>query len=394
MPTPASRPSIKQRGPWIYRVLILGFSVLLAVLASWLFRFMISDMDRLPAPDYGEIERRVLDSERVAELEAVRKEIADSNRRVNEQRQRQAVLRDSTESSQKTMNQLLDLQRLSLQQGVALSESERQALDESKTLFLSNQRRYQELNEGIAVLEESLRTLESRQRALDAELESQKAAARLEFNGLRNRWELKVAALKLGILIPLLVGVVWLFRRAGGGLYAPLIYAVGFALIWRVGWVIHQHFPGAYFKYILLAVALALVVFMLISLLRMIAFPREEWLIKQYKESYERFMCPICAYPIRRGALKYAYWTRRSVTKLRVPPATDREPEHPYSCPACGTTLHEECSRCGGIRHSLLPVCDRCGEFRSIAPPGSGQGEAGTVSAGEKPTTGTADRPA
>jgi len=131
----------------------------------------------------------------------------------------------------------------------------------------------------------------------------------------------------------------------------------------------HEHFPRRYFKYVLIGVALALVVRVLVGLLRTVAHPKFEWLLKQYREAYEHHLCPICSYPIRRGPLKYLFWNRRSVGKLRLPAADPTAPEETYICPACGTSLYETCPSCGGVRHALLPVCPRCGAQKNLAAP-------------------------
>ena len=88
----------------------------------------------------------------------------------------------------------------------------------------------------------------------------------------------------------------------------------------------------------------------------MIAFPKRDWLQKQYREAYEAFLCPACDYPIRRGPLKYLFWTRRSIRKLTIPDAAASPAEEPYTCPSCNTRLFEECTACHAIRHSLLPA--------------------------------------
>src|SRR5206468_11254740 len=98
-------------------------------------------------------------------------------------------------------------------------------------------------------------------------------------------------------------------------IYAPLIYALSIALMLKVALVMHEYFPSRYFKYVLILVCLAVVLRVLVYLLRMIAFPKRDWLLKQYREAYEAFLCPICEYPIRRGPLKYLFWNRRSIRK-------------------------------------------------------------------------------
>ena len=59
---------------------------------------------------------------------------------------------DSSQNLQRTINQLLELQRLSVQKAVALSESEKSNLAASLKQFLESQKSYQELNRNIAEL--------------------------------------------------------------------------------------------------------------------------------------------------------------------------------------------------------------------------------------------------
>ena len=105
---------------------------------------------------------------------------------------------------------------------------------------------------------------------------------------------------------------------------------------------------------------LAVVVRFLIHLIRTVAFPKTEWLARQYREAYERFLCPMCSYPIRTGPRKFLYWTRRTVHKV-LPPGDFAGVEEPYTCPSCGTTVYETCASCQKDRHSLLAHCEHCG---------------------------------
>jgi predicted RNA-binding Zn-ribbon protein involved in translation (DUF1610 family) len=181
-----------------------------------------------------------------------------------------------------------------------------------------------------------------------------------------SRHQLTLAALKLAVLVPLLALGVWLFVKKRNALYAPLIYGFGLAVIVRVALVMHEHFPRRYFKYILVVIALILVGRILIYLLRAVAFPKPDWLLKQYREAYEHFLCPVCSYPIRRGALKYLFWNRRNLRKLVFPATAGPLPEEPYVCPVCSTRLFEECESCHHVRHSLLPSCDHCGAEKPV----------------------------
>jgi predicted RNA-binding Zn-ribbon protein involved in translation (DUF1610 family) len=102
-----------------------------------------------------------------------------------------------------------------------------------------------------------------------------------------------------------------------------------------------------------------------IQLIRIVAFPKIDWLMRQYREAYERFLCPICEYPIRTGPRKFLYWTRRTVNRI-LPPGDLTGTDEPYTCPSCGTLTFEVCPSCQKIRHSFLPHCEHCGAKKEV----------------------------
>jgi hypothetical protein len=355
----------RNKGPWIHRFLTILFSVVFAILCFWLTGFVVDDIGSWPGPEYQELEARRLDQNTVKEAEATRRQIADTQRKITDQKARQELLADSTANSQRTMNQLLEFQRSSLEKNVTPSSDERKALAESQQRFLANQTQYQILNEEIVRLNEQLRGLNEKQSGIETQLDAQRGPIQEEFRALMRTHDLKMAALKLAVLIPLLLIGVVLFVRHRSGPYAPIIYAFGAAILLKVGLVMRQYFPSRYFKYVLILTAIAIVLQVLLYLVRMVASPKKDWLLKQYREAYEAFLCPICSYPIRRGPLKYRSWTRRTIKKMTAQTAASSA-EEPYVCPMCSTRLYEECEKCNAVRHSLLPSCQTCGELKAV----------------------------
>lgn len=349
------------KGPWTHRFLVHLFTVVLGVLIYWLLGFVLDDIGSIPGPDYTELEHRLLDQSLVARSGDLQTRIVDRERSIAERKTRQDILRNSTANSQQTMNQLLEIQRLALQKGVTPTAQEQKSLAESETLFLGNQTKYQAINDEIALSNGQLLDLQQQRRELDASLDERRVPIRKEYDALVERHSWKMAALKLSALTPLLIVAVWFFMKQRNGTYAALAYAFGIAVLFKIALVMHEYFPSRYFKYVLILGCLAVVLRVLIHLLRMIASPKADWLLKQYREAYEAFLCPICEYPIRRGPLKYLYWTRRSLRKLVVPGSESGVKEQAYTCPLCGTRLFEECDNCHAIRHALLPVCEQCG---------------------------------
>jgi hypothetical protein len=109
------------RGPWTHQLLIYIFTALFGLLIYWLLGFVMRDIATWPGPDHARIEARYLDASLIKESGALTGKLEEINRATTLRKQRQTVLRDSTGNSEKTMNQLLELQRLTLQKGLAPS---------------------------------------------------------------------------------------------------------------------------------------------------------------------------------------------------------------------------------------------------------------------------------
>jgi predicted RNA-binding Zn-ribbon protein involved in translation (DUF1610 family) len=143
-----------------------------------------------------------------------------------------------------------------------------------------------------------------------------------------------------------------------------MIYALDAALLAKAFVVMHEYFPREYFKYVLIGSSLAVIGFLLARLLKMVAEPGKDARLKQSREAYESFHCPVCQFPIRRGPLKFMSWSPRSLRKTSLPIVN--APDEPYTCPSCATALYEKCANCGAIRHGLLPACEHCGAEKEV----------------------------
>lgn len=361
MSTPSSPATPRRRGPWTHRFSIFLLCVVLGILTYWLLGFVIRDVDDIRGPAWDKVEKKHLDPEKVTQRDGFEEQLQSVKREIANQEERQTLLKDSTRTSQTTIEQLVEMQKLSLEKGVPFPDSEVEALRKARESFLASQAKYTQLNEDISTRKEEQRKLEASIRDLDKILSGQRDQARDEWNGLLRSHHIKLAFIKLAILLPIALVIGWLFLKTTGSVYRPLVYAIGFAVFWKVGVVIHDHFPSRYFKYIVILIALGIVLKFLLFLLKMIVAPQRDWLLKQYREAYEKFLCPICSYPIRRGPLKYLFWTSRSIKKLVVPQVSDHAEDEAYTCPVCSTALYEQCSACSQTRPALLPACDHCG---------------------------------
>jgi len=347
------------RGTWWQRLLIASFSLALTLLFFWALGFILQDIGRLPGPDWNRLSGDRLDPAMAATTARLEEDQAGIKRQIENEERRRQVLRDSTATSQKTLGQLLELQRMSLEQQSSLPQEQQQALVESQRLFLSNQQRDQELTESISDLQERQATTAEELRQHLEHVNTAQTPVREEYQRLQTSHRLKLAAIKIAVLAPLLVLAGLLFARLRNSPYAPMVYALGAAVLARAFFVMHEYFPAEYFRYILIATALAVIGWILARLLQMVAKPGGLARRKQIREAYESFVCPGCRFPIRRGPLRYTAWTPRSLRRVSRPLVGASD--DPYTCPSCGLHLFAACPACKGIRHALLPVCEHCG---------------------------------
>ena len=357
--------STKSKGPWIHRFAIRLFTLVLTVLVFWVLGFFVDDIRSIRGPDYTTIEKKHVDKGLVAQRSALEKQIAGLTRQIENQTERQRVVGDSSRNLQQTISQLLELQKLGMQKSIAFSETEQANFTSSLNLFLENQRKYQELSQTVSDMLERKQGLVQEKDRAEQEIERQRQPARQEYNTLSEKHRLKLALFQLAILLPILVLAATIVIKKRASIYFPLFLAFGVATLIKVALVVHEYFPSKYFKYIFIGGLLLVVARLLVYFIRTIAFPKTQWLVKQYREAYERFLCPVCEYPIRIGPRRFLFWTRRTVNKMVVP--SDRgEQEETYTCPSCGNGLFEECLSCHKIRHVMLPHCSHCGAETDI----------------------------
>jgi predicted RNA-binding Zn-ribbon protein involved in translation (DUF1610 family) len=164
--------------------------------------------------------------------------------------------------------------------------------------------------------------------------------------------------------VPLFLLAVFAVYRSRGSAYRILPIALLVASGWKLISVMFAHFPRDYFKYIAILAGIGVGIWFLAWLVRKAVRPNPDLLLRRRRESYRRHLCPTCSFPIQRGALRDAIWTRKGpktgggslVASGRIDPG-------PYDCPSCGTRLFENCPKCSEQRHSRLPHCSNCGDF-------------------------------
>lgn len=355
----------KSKGTWIHRFAIRLFTLVLGVLIFWALGFFVDDIRSIPGPDYAAIEARHLDKALVARRLALEQQIALVTRLIENETEKQRIVGDSSRNLQQTIGQLLELQKIGLQKNVAVSAAEQANFTSSLAMFLDNQKKYQALSQAVSDMLERKQGLVREREQAEQEIERQRQPARDELHRLNSKHRLKLAFLQLAILLPILLVAATVIIRKTASIYFPMFLAFGGATLIKVGLVVHEYFPSKYFKYILIGGLLLVVARLLVYFIRTIAFPKTQWLVRQYRESYERFLCPVCEYPIRTGPRRFLFWTRRTVNKLIVP-AGACDHDEPYTCPACGSRLFDECASCHKIRHVMLPHCAHCGAEKTV----------------------------
>lgn len=348
----------RPKGPWIHRFAIRFFSVILAILVYWVLGFLVEDIESIPGPEFEEIAKTFIDEALVEKEKVLKSEIAEVDRSIENKRDAMELVRNTSSNLQETIKQLIELQKLTVQKSVSLPEKEQATLSMSLSQFLNSQKQYQTHSTELSKLTDKKRTLESKELGIKKAIEAQRKPAREEYKKLNDKHDLRLAFLQLFILLPLLAVGVFSFVKKRNSIYYPIFFGYGAATLLKVSLVVHNYFPTRYFKYVLTLGLLAAVAKLLIYFIRVVAFPKAHWLSRQYREAYERFLCPICEYPIRTGPRRYLFWTRRTVKKLVF--SNNMQGDEAYTCPACGTALFEECSACHKVRHALLPHCQHC----------------------------------
>ncbi len=355
----------KRKGSFGYRFLITTLNILLAVLFYWLLGFVLDDISDQPGPDWTTIQTSYQDKALVAQNKSLNEQLLNLNRTIDSLKQQQSLTQSSISSYRDTMNQLLSLQKSSVQKGVNISADAQQNLTKVTQEYLDNQQRYQKLNTTLADKYNAAQDIQSQINSNNTKLDAQSTEANKEYQKQMARYNLKIAALQLCFLLPLLVLVTYLYRRFRQTIYVSMFIAVGIATLIEIALVMHEHFPSRYFKYILILALIFLVIWALKAMLRMIVKPQSKWLQKQNRDAYQKMLCAICQYPITPGLLKLTLPVRKQ-KEMQLANLDYLTKIDDYICPSCGEKLFEKCEQCHEIRHSLLSFCDHCGFEKKI----------------------------
>jgi hypothetical protein len=224
----------KFKGTWLQQVSIIFSSLILAVLLFWLLGFLTKDIGSLPGPDLHKVQAKYVDDQLVKRQDSLKEKLDIIKENIRNKQEQQRILKDSTDNLQNTINQLLSIQKQETEKGVTLSEQQQQILAESQAMFLENQRQYQALNRQVGEMTSEQRQVEKELASVTKEIYRQNAQAQDEYNGLMNKHRLKVAALKLAVMVPIFLISAWFFTKKRSSTYGPIIYAAFAAIFIRI----------------------------------------------------------------------------------------------------------------------------------------------------------------
>lgn len=337
-------------------------STVLTFLLIWLLGFVLRDIGNVEGPNYQDVMENHVDKKLREKSEALQNQIADIETQVKRRQEFQKDLKRSMDNARDTMQQMMELQRLSLEKQSTTTPEERTAMATAQQRFLEAQEKFEEANTEIAASNEKRFDLNQELSSTRSEISKQEKPAHIDYEEQLQKHQFKYASLKLTFIVPLFALMAWLFFRYRRSTYRSIFLAALVATFWKIGVVMFDYFPREFFKYIAIVAAIVIVLAFLVWLLRKAAKPNRELVLNRYREAYRSHTCPACTYPIARGPFRFAVWTRKGP---QFPGNVGNESSTEgtsYVCPSCGTTLFEDCEKCGSSRHSLLPFCEHCGQ--------------------------------
>ena len=352
--------SQKQKAPLPLRLATGFLSLLLTLFFIWLLSFILNDIGDLPGPNYKAIQQRNIPEEKQSTANELSAQLTEIEKQIERQQEIQNTLQQSMINSETALTKIADLQRLSLEGGGKPSEVDQQAMENARSRFYAAQDDFESANESIVSLNSERHQLNQSIAAINKELRQFQDKAQTEFNIERRSHDLKVASLKLALVVPLLLLSAWLVRKKRGSIYQPFNWAALVSAFWMVWLVMWDHFPRDFFKYIAILATIGILAAFLAWAIRSSARPRKATLLNRRREAYQNHRCPICNFPILRGAFQQAVWTKRG-PKLHGE-AFGQKKSSRYSCPSCGEALFDQCCDCNEVTQTLLPYCSACGK--------------------------------
>ncbi len=354
----------KAKGTFWVRFSILLLAIVFGILIYWSTGFLLDDIRVIKMPNRNVFFKERIDGslqKKLTTLEVRLENLEHKHTLISQQR---GFIKDSSGSLKVVVDNLFKLKNRDQQ---LISESQFGQVLATLDKIIRIQDEFKETADRYLKTTNERFEVKKQIRALKTQIESQRQNVQKLFSENLHRHRIRTTFVKMAFLLPLVLLCTILFVKNRSSIYRLIYFSAAIAIYIKTALIIHDNFPSRYFKYILTGAMLALVGWGFVWLIRRLVKPKIETLLKQYRQAYERFLCPVCEYPIKTGPRKYLYWTRRTVHKTALTATQDtQDADEPYSCPACGTTLFEKCESCGKICHSLLPNCLHCGNKTAI----------------------------
>jgi ABC-type sugar transport system permease subunit len=354
----------RAKGTFWMRFSILLLAIVFGILVYWSAGFLLDDIRVISMPDRKAFFEQHIDKSLQAQLDVLEARLLELDHKQNLISQQRGFIQDSSGSLKITVDNLFTLKNRDQQ---LISEAQFKHILATLDKIIQIQDEFKETADRYLQTTNERFELGKDIAALKKRIERQKADVQKQFSDKLHKHNIRTTIVKMAFLLPLVFACTVLLVAKRKSIYRLIYFSASVAIYSKTALVIHDRFPSRYFKYILTLAMLALVGWGFAWLIRRLVKPKLETLLKQYRQAYERFLCPVCEYPIRTGPRKHLYWTRRTVHKTALAPNQGRQDgDEPYSCPACGTGLFETCEACGKICHSLLPNCQHCGDKKTI----------------------------
>lgn len=354
----------RAKGPFWMRFSILLLAVVFGILVYWSTGFLLDDIRVIRMPDREAFFEARVDKSLKERLEALEEQLQELDHKHTLIDQQRGFIKDASGSLKITVDNLFTLKSRDQQ---LISEAQFAQVLATLDKIITIQDEFKQTAETYLKTTNERFDLQKQIKAVKKQIDQQQADIQKQFSEKLHRHSILTAIVKIALLLPLVLVCTVLLVRKRKSIYRMIYFSAAISIYIKTAMVIHDSFPSRYFKYILTTALLALVGWGFGWLIRRLVTPKLDTLLKQYRQAYERFLCPVCEYPIRTGPRKYLYWTRRTVHKTALAPNHGNEDvDEPYNCPACGTSLFEKCDSCGKICHSLLPNCQHCGNKKTI----------------------------
>ena len=121
----------KSNGPWVYRFFIKSFIVIFGILVFWILGFLLEDIEDIKGPNYSKIEKTYLEPTLITKERKLKEQIEDLIRKQVKNENEISIVKNSSGNLQSTINQLMSLKRLAIENSKSITKSEEEQLGKS-----------------------------------------------------------------------------------------------------------------------------------------------------------------------------------------------------------------------------------------------------------------------